>query len=615
MKAFFRASQLATFGLHAPLELADAASSSQGTWKLFATRGSLDVDVADGVDEIGRCWEQGQETDGKNFWKATCGGSDTGYAGEIYQKDGDSDSMFATWDDETPIQAWHFHPDAGYNNVKVQGITRGTAHDQFWDTKQPVALVDPAPGLHKFKLFSREIGAKIIGTLQFQATGRDGNDVTVTTSTVSGDVAAPVAATKPLKRVTVDGQYLASMFSSDQSVNYTENGQNDYTPEKPFGYYESLQPDGNGNLPDANTNFNAVTENGKICVAPHEGNGYTKGWWSTQFKDGNARHVSDVVIMPRGDHTTALGRARIEGACMRLQREGEDSPSSAPSSDGSDCDFILPARTLGQTPEPPLTIPVNENIVGFKIITANTIDSYLEFCGIKIYGTLEGALMDPNRATRKITAETSAIWSETGLPEQGLPEERGPEQALTFQEGVDSTCHGGDVGCGDASYSPGRYCFIADNNPDASWTATFEKPTNVKALKLFNRRTSDKGNLHYRLDFGRVFYDDNTSEFDVLPEISDDRMTGTTLLVDRTVTKITIKTTDFDYASPYGVPAVGAWDHAFDRYLTICGARFYQNAPTDSDIALADRTLGLAVRADAAVGVLKEGINPFSWPL
>lgn len=79
MKAFLRASQLATFGLHAPLELADAASSSQGTWKLFATRGNLDVDVADGVDEIGRCWEQGQETDGRNFWKATCGGSDTGY--------------------------------------------------------------------------------------------------------------------------------------------------------------------------------------------------------------------------------------------------------------------------------------------------------------------------------------------------------------------------------------------------------------------------------------------------------------------------------------------------------------------------------------------------------
>lgn len=391
------------------------------------------------------------------------------------------------------------------------------------------------------------------------------------------------------------------MFSSDQSVQYGS-----YSSDQPFGYYESLQDDGNGKLPDADRNFMAGGQD--ICVAPYNGNGHTKGWWSTQFKDGKARHVSDVVIMPREDHGGDSGKSRLEGACVRLQREGDDSPSSAPSAspDGSDCDFILPSRGLpGVKDTSAITVAVNENIVGFKIITAAS-DNYLEFCGIKIYGTLEGALMDPNRATRKITAETSAVWSPSPPVEgQGLPEERGPEQALTFQEGVDSTCHGGDVDCGDG-YSPGRYCFIADDNPQASWTATFEKPTNVKALKLFNRRTSDKGNLHYRLDFGRVFYDDNTSEFDRLPEISDDRMTGTTLLIDRTVTKITIKITDFDYADPYGVPAVGAYDQTFNQYLTICGARFYQNAPTDSDIALADSTLALAVRADAAVGVLSE---------
>eukprot|EP00392_Amoebophrya_sp_AT5.2_P016748 g17044.t1 len=174
------------------------------------------------------------------------------------------------------------------------------------------------------------------------------------------------------------------------------------------------------------------------------------GFWYAKFKDGNAKYVSSFTLWPRGgcfstdptvgdangcsaDSITSVNES-LDGACVRLQLEGEAEPSGAAPVSRSRCDITVPAKGSDRSAR---TIPVNAKIVGFKIVAA-AAHGKLQFAGIT----------DINAATpsSEDVLPDSGVWFTTMWPVtvvrlRDLVEQGGATAEAYFPRAEDDVLH------------------------------------------------------------------------------------------------------------------------------------------------------------------------------
>eukprot|EP00392_Amoebophrya_sp_AT5.2_P003953 g3958.t1 len=357
---------------------------------------------------------------------------------------------------------------------------------------------------------------------------------------------------EPSSCVDVEHTYLADAFTVQQSSIWTHGYTGD--PDAPIrNFYEGRTRDFHG-PPD------------HVCI--HSG---FRGWWYPTFKDGSAKHVSQFTVwLPREQE---LAR-RMRNACVRLQREGDDEPSN--DIPGATCDFYFPEAPDANGS---VTVVVNENVHGFKILTTTINSQYgqvatIVLCGAVIKGSTKALLMDPATNGNQITAYQSGRWDSAGYTHKA--HDVVASQPLHWTEGEPVAW-------------PSK-CTMTALGLDNYWTAEFTHPTFVKLMKLWNRSDG----YQERLNFATVYLDDQS---DVFAQLGGVWTTGTGLLIDRQVKKVTVR-----------APATTAGSAT---YLTICAAQFWIDVHPSFFVA---RNVKLNKRRHITLGdTLLPVVNQGAW--